>query len=121
MIRIEIPLKVDKKYGMNAIYAGIHWTKRQAQAKEIHELMYYSMLAQKVPKKLFERPVSITIYYNTNLDLDNTAYLRKMLIDGLKGYLIENDDKRYVKELIDRFHSENNITIEVREFNEQSY
>jgi NAD(P)H-hydrate repair Nnr-like enzyme with NAD(P)H-hydrate epimerase domain len=40
-----------------------------------------------------------------------------MIIDGLKGYLIKDDDRRYVKELIDRFNNENKIKIEVKEFN----
>ena len=57
MIKFTVPLKVNGQYGMNKIYAGIHWTKRQKQAKEIHELMYYSMMAQHVPKKLFKRPI----------------------------------------------------------------
>jgi len=117
LIKFTIPLKVNAEYGLNKVYAGVHWSKRKKQAEEIHELVYYSMKEQKIPKKLYKKPVSITIYWDTRLDLDNTAYMRKMIIDGLKGYLIKDDDRRYVKELIDRFNNENKIKIEVKEFN----
>jgi hypothetical protein len=117
LIRFTIPLKVNAEYGLNKVYAGVHWSKRKAQAEEIHELVYYSMMQQNVPPVLYKKPVSITIYWDTRLDLDNTAYMRKLVIDGLKGYLIKDDDKRYVRELIDRFHNEENTRIEVREFN----
>ena len=117
MIKFTIPLKVNAEYGLNKVYAGVHWSKRKKQAEEIHELVFYSMKEQKIPKKLYKKPVSITIYWDTRLDLDNTAYMRKMIIDGLKDYLIKDDDRRYVKELIDRFNNENKIKIEVKEFN----
>ncbi len=115
MIKFTIPLKVDGKYGLNEIYKGIHWAKRQKQAKEIHELMYYSMLTQHIPKKLFKKPVVISISYNSNLDCDNHGYLTKMLVDGLKGYLIEDDKRKYVTEVRQKFYDGKDILIEIWE------
>lgn len=115
MIKFEIPFKVTGEYGMNKIYAGIHWAKRKKQADEIHMLAWSELRRQKIPKKIFEKPVVITIFYNSNLDIDNHGYLTKMLIDGLKGYLIVDDDKKHVDELRQKFHSGKSILIEIEE------
>lgn len=115
MIKFTVPLKVTGEYGMNKIYAGIHWKKRQQQAKEIHELMYYSMMAQHVPKKLFKRPVVINISYNSNLDIDNHGYLTKMLVDGLRGYLIVDDEREFVTEIRQKFYDGKDVLIEIWE------
>lgn len=116
MIKFEIPFKVTGEYGMNKIYAGIHWAKRKKQADEIHMLVWSELRRQKIPKKIFEKPVVITIIYNSNLDIDNHGYLTKMLIDGLKGYLIADDDKSHVIEIRQKIHSVKNIVkIEIEE------
>lgn len=116
MVKFTVPLKIiGKKYGLNEIYKGIHWSVRKKTAEEIHELMYYSMMAQHVPKKLFKRPVVISISYNSNLDCDNHGYLTKMLVDGLKGYLIEDDKREFVDEIRQKFYDGKDILIEIWE------
>jgi len=115
LIKFTVPLKITGEYGMNKIYVGMHWAKRQKQAKEMHELMNYSMLAQHVPKKLFKRPVVIDISYNSKLDIDNHGYLTKMLVDGLKGYLIQDDTRRFVIEVRQKFYDGKDILIEIWE------
>ena len=104
MIKFTIPLKVNSQYGLNKIYSGQHWRKRQETADEIHTL-----------QKLFKEPVAIHLSYNSKLDLDNHGYLAKMIIDALKGYLIENDDRKYVKALIQDFHSGKDVLVEIWE------
>lgn len=37
MIKFTIPINKPGEYGLNKIYAGIHWTKRQKQGKEIKQ------------------------------------------------------------------------------------
>ena len=115
MIKFTIPLKITGEYGMNKIYAGVHWTKRQKQAKEIHKLMYCSMLAQHIPKKLFKKPVTIQLSYNSHLDCDNHGYLTKLIVDGLKGYLIEDDKRKFVKEIRQKFYDGKDIQVEIWE------
>ena len=116
MIKFEIPFKVTGEYGMNKIYAGIHWSKRKKQADEIHLLAWSELRRQKIPKKIFEKPVVITINYNSKLDIDNHGYLTKMLVDGLKGYLIADDDKKHVVEIRQKVYSVKNvIKIEIEE------
>lgn len=66
--------------------------------------------------KPFEKPVEIKIRYNTRLDIDNTGYISKMIIDSLKGYIIIDDDKRYIQRLITEFQTESkNVIVEVKE------
>jgi hypothetical protein len=113
MIKFTIPLKVNSNLGMNKIYAGKHWTKRNADSKEIHDITRIHMKLQKVPQKLFTEPVAIHISYNSKLDLDNHGYLTKMIVDSLKGYLIEDDSRKYVQVLIQDFHSGKDVKVEV--------
>ena len=69
----------------------------------IHNLVYYSLLQQKIKKWIFKKPVAITILYNSSLDIDNHGYLAKMIVDALKGYLIQDDNRKYIKKLTQQF------------------
>jgi Holliday junction resolvase RusA-like endonuclease len=73
------------------------------------------MKLQKVPQKIFTVPVAIHLSYNSRLDLDNHGYLAKMIVDALKGYLIEDDDRKHVQALIQDFHGGKDIKVEVWE------
>ncbi len=115
MIRFTIDLKVTGEYGLNKIYSGVHWTKRKKQAEEIHELVYYSMMQQNVPPILFKKPVRIDISYNSRLDCDNHGYLTKLIVDGMKDYILINDNKKYVKEIRQKFWGEEGILVEIWE------
>ena len=105
MIKIEnkieliLPLKVDSKLSLNSIYSGKKWYTRQNQAHKIHELVRLELINQRILKKLFEKPVNIEFYWNSLLDLDNHGYLAKLIIDGLKGYLIQDDSKKYIEKI----------------------
>ena len=118
MIKFTIPLKVNSNYGMNKIYAGRHWTKRNADSEEIYTLVRIHMKLQNVPQILFKCPVAIHISYNSRLDIDNHGYLTKMIIDSIKGYLIEDDNRKFVKALIQDFHSGKDVIVEIWEVEE---
>ena len=47
------------------------------------------------------------------MDIDNHALIGKYITDAIKGYLIHDDDRRYVKEVHHRFYDSNCITVEV--------
>jgi hypothetical protein len=113
MISFVIDFKVDSTYGMNKLYAGTHWTKRKRQADFIHSLVQTTLYANKVPRMPFNKPVRVCISYNSRLDIDNHSYLSKLIIDGLKGYLIEDDTKKYLVELNQKFWNGNGILVEV--------
>ena len=98
-IEFVLPLKVDSKLSLNSIYSGKKWYTRQNQASKIHQLVRLELINQRVPKKLFENPVRIEFYWNSLLDLDNHGYVAKLIIDGLKGYLIKDDSKKYIEKI----------------------
>lgn len=115
MIKFVVDFKVTGEYGMNKLYSGVHWTVRKRQADFIHSLVQTTLYANKIPRKLFSKPVKVTISYNSRLDIDNHGYLSKLIIDGLKGYLITDDTKKYLVELDQKFWNEEGIQVEVQE------
>lgn len=120
MVEFHIDHKVTGKHGLNKIYAGIHWAVRKQDADYFHQLVYAEMRRQKVPKKLFDKPVIVEISYQSKLDIDNHGYLSKLIIDGMKDYLLVDDTKKYVVGLIQRYKSKGEgITVRVGEVDEQ--
>ena len=115
MIKFTIDFKVTGEYGINKLYSGVHWTVRKRQADFIHSLVQTTLYANKVPKKAFTKPVKVTISYNSKLDIDNHSYLSKLIIDGLKGYLIEDDKRKYMVSLEQKFWDGEGILVEVEE------
>lgn len=105
----------SREYGLNAIYSGKHWTKRQKDSQYWHALVKEQLQEQNIAKKPFELPVRIVFSWNSRLDIDNEAYKRKLIIDALKGWVIYDDTKRYVRELGDRITSEEYIIVEIEE------
>ena len=114
-VSFVIDLKVNSKWGLNSIYAGKHWAVRKKKADEIHELVYWTMRELNIKKELFQRPVGISISYNSKLDIHNHGYLSKMIVDGLKGYLIQDDTRKFVKELRQSFWDDLGVLVEVWE------
>lgn len=101
------PRNVNSEWSMNRVYSGAHWTARNSQAKYMHTLVRKSIKKLHVPVMPFKKPVSIDIKYNSRLDIDNHGYLSKLIIDGMKGILILDDNRSYVKKLTQSFHDEN--------------
>ncbi|MCZ2396142.1 MAG: hypothetical protein LC100_06310 [Chitinophagales bacterium] len=105
MVEFRIPYKVTGNEGLNKLYAGGHWAIRKKKADKWHNLVHESLVNQ-VPRRIFDCPVIIDIAYNSKLDIDNHGYLSKLIVDGMKGYLIHEDSRKYVQGLIQRFHDE---------------
>lgn len=104
-----------KEYGLNAIYAGKHWTARQRDSKYWHSLVLAELKRQRIAPKEFDRPVSITFLWDDRMDCSNHAYLGKMIEDAIKGYLIRDDSRRYVQEIHHLFHAGGYIRVIVKE------
>lgn len=107
-----------REYGLNAIYTGKHWRKRNADKEFWHTLVRSELRRQRVPQVQFENPVEVTFSWSDGLDCDNHAYMGKMILDSLAGYLIQDDDRRYVRKVTHRFHEEDYILVEVEEHGE---
>ena len=106
VIRIDYPPTAagkkqwNKRYGTNAYWAGKH----HAAMNKAH-----------VRKKPFEKPVLITFLWNDSLDLDNHSMMEKMIVDGLKKKLINDDSRRWVKGIEHYWHDEKCIKVIIRE------
>lgn len=125
MIRFTIPYPPTKKgkaafckrFGLNAYYAGKHWTQRKRDADELHMLARAAMNRAHVKKQPFKNPVEIRFYWDDGLDADNHAVIGKAIVDAMKGALIENDDRRFVAKVSHEFWDGGEILVEVREKN----
>lgn len=105
----------NKLYGLNAYYAGKHWSKRKEDAQFWHALTRRAMEDGHCRKKPFDRPVVITYLFNDRLDCSNHAMIAKMIEDGMKGRIIKDDTRRYVRGMEIYFHSADCIKVVVRE------
>lgn len=110
IVEFRIPYKITSNEGLNKLYAGGHWAIRKKKADKWHNLVHQCLVEQ-LPKRIFDVPVIIDIAYDSRLDIDNHGYLSKLIVDGMKGYLIHEDSRKYVTGLIQRFHEEGNQII----------
>lgn len=124
MIRFTIPYPklpkgkgLSSVYGLNAIYAGKHWAKRQKDSEYWHVLVQNELRKQGIKRKLFQKPVRIAFSWDDKLDVDNHAYMAKMITDALKGYLITDDSRKYYQETINKFYRGDKILVEIEEIN----
>lgn len=108
----------NKLYGMNAIYAGKHWSKRREDANFWHQMTVLAMRKAHCRKKPFEKPVVITYVWNDRMDLSNHAYMAKMIEDAMKGVIIADDSRKYVRGIEHYFHAANHIKVIVTEIEE---
>ena len=105
----------NSQYGMNAYYGGKHWSERKKDAEFWHLLTRSAMNKQEVRRKPFEKPVEISFLWNDKLDLDNHAVMGKMIVDGMKGRLINDDNRKWLKGIYHGFHDEDYILVQIRE------
>ena len=105
----------NKRYGLNAYYSGKPWQLRRQDAEFWHNLTRACMHNQGIRKRPFEKPVIVTFYWNSRLDIDNNAIMGKMIMDGMKGRLIQDDSRRWVKGVAHYFHDCDHILVEVKE------
>lgn len=93
---LRIVLYDETPISLNKYYAGAHWSKRKQDA-QTQQLLVRAQIDPNI--KPFDVPVKIkfAIYYKDKRirDIDNATV--KMYIDGLKPFVIHDDDWRYVE------------------------
>ena len=111
----------SQEYGLNAYYAGKHWAKRKRDAEFWHMLTRHAVQEAgiKHTRKPFKKPVVIKFYWNDRLDIDNHAAMGKMIVDGLKGNLLIDDDRKHLASVQHFWHNENYIKVEIEEFSDE--
>ena len=106
----------NKRFSDNAYYAGKHWAVRKKDADYWHNMVRACMDRQGVRKRPFEKPVEILLFWNDRLDVDNHSIMGKMIVDAMKGRLIQQDSRKWVKGVSHAFHDRGDfIWEEVRE------
>ena len=100
-----------RQYGTNAYWTGKHWAKRRQDAEYWHQITRCAM--HEASGQPFENPVVISFYWNDRLDLDNHSMMAKMIIDAMKGSLLHDDSKRWVKSITHHWHDEETIRVVV--------
>lgn len=121
MIRFEIPYPPTKKgkaawnkrFGLNAYYAGKHWAARKKDAEYLHTLALVSMKKCGIRCEAFNRPVEVHFFWNDGLDVDNHASLGKAFVDAMKGYLLKDDNRRWFKRVSHEFWDGDSILVEI--------
>ena len=119
-VEFTIPYKITGKDSLNEIYAGKHWGGRSTYKEKMHIFLQSELRRQGIPKKLYRNQVKITFLWSGRLDLDNYGYLRKLIIDSLKGWILPDDNKKYVKKLCDEFSNNDVTTVIVEELSCQT-
>ena len=105
----------NKHYGLNAYYSGKHWSQRKRDAEYWHAITMSAMTSQGVRKNPFQNPVIITFYWNDKLDCSNHAVIGKMIEDSMKGRVIQDDSRKWVKGIENYFHDKEYILVSIRE------
>lgn len=105
----------NREYGLNAIYAGKHWSRRRTDAEYWHALTVSALNRTHPPKTPFQRPVVISFLWNDGLDMSNHAYMAKMIEDAMKGRIIKDDSGKYVVGMEHYFHDKPWIEVRVTE------
>ena len=115
---ITLTLIDEKPISWNKMYAGLHWSKRKAEADRVH-LAVRAVLDPACDT--FENPVEITVrayFKNQREQLDASNIAAKIYEDGLIGWLIKDDTPEYVRSmttvsLLDRDNPR--VEIEIKE------
>jgi hypothetical protein len=105
----------NSRYGLNAYYAGKHWSKRREDAEYWHRIVREQIRLQHVRTVPFDKPVEIHFYWNDKLDLSNHAVMAKMIEDAIKGILIRDDSRAYVAGICHHWHDKDVIGVGIKE------
>lgn len=93
---VQITLPDERPPSWNDSYAGQHWTKRKAEADRVHMAVRAAIDPEQVEPFTDLVDVTVMVYFDRQpLDADNIP--AKLYIDALKGWIIADDDGRYVR------------------------
>lgn len=123
MIRFEIQYPKGKKgksswnrrFGLNAYYAGKSWPERKRDAEELHMIARAAMHRAGITPRVMSSPAQVRFYWADGLDIDNHAVLGKAIVDAMKGYLLADDGPKYVRKVSHEFWEGDCIRVEVEE------
>jgi Holliday junction resolvase RusA-like endonuclease len=123
-VKFEIPYPPTKKgkaawnkrFGLNAYYAGKHWSKRKQDAEELHTLAILCMKKAHIRRQIVKGPVEIRFYWNDGLDCDNHAAMGKAFVDAMTNYILPDDNREWVRKVSHEFWDGDCIRVEIVPF-----
>lgn len=104
-----------RRFGLNAYYSGKPWPVRKKDANELHLMALAAMRKEKIPQKPFECPVRIKFFWDDGLDVDNHAVLGKCFVDAMKGYILHDDRRKWLKTVSHEMWNGGCIKVEISE------
>ena len=121
MIRFEIQYPQGKKgksswnrrFGLNAYYAGKSWPERKRDAEELHMIARAAMRRAGIKPGVISSPAQVRFFWADGLDIDNHAVLGKAIVDAMKGYLLADDGPKYVRKVSHEYWEGDCIRVEV--------
>lgn len=121
MIRFEIPYPPTKRgksawnrrFGLNAYYVWKHYMARKRDAKDLHNVTMAAMHKAKIKREPVNGPVEVRFYWDDNLDIDNHAVIGKAVVDVLKGQILPDDNRKWVRKVSHEFWTGGCIRVEV--------
>ena len=105
----------NRRFGLNAYYAGKSWPERKRDAEELHMIARAAMHRAGIRPVMLRRPVEVRFYWADGLDADNHAVLGKAFVDAMKGYILTDDGPKYVRKVSHEFWEGDCIRVEVEE------
>lgn len=119
--RFEIPYPTtkrgmtawNKRFGVNAYYSGKHYQARKRDADELHQIALTCMRRAKIRKQFVSYPVDVRFFWDDRLDVDNHAVMGKAFVDAMKGYILPDDNRRWLKRVSHEFWDEGKIGVEI--------
>lgn len=103
----------NRRFGLNAYYAGKSWPERKRDAEELHMIARAAMHRAGIRPVMLRRPVEVRFYWADGLDIDNHAVLGKAFVDAMKGYILTDDGPKYVRKVSHEFWEGDCIRVEV--------
>lgn len=76
----------------NKFYESRHWTVRASYKNKL-EKMFTALLLEAKIQPMIE--LSLVVFTNARLDIDNHGIQNKILVDTMKGKYLLNDTKKY--------------------------
>lgn len=108
----------NKRFGLNAYYAGKHWSARKKDADELHMIARSAMNRAGIKNRLVKVPVQVQFFWDDNLDIDNHAAIGKAVLDSMKGFIIPDDNRKWVKKVSHEFWDGGKILVKVLPYRE---
>lgn len=106
-------LEWNRRFSLNSYWSGKHYRDRARDARYVHMLTREALKRARVKASPFIVPVEIRFRWDDRLDIDNHAALGKMITDAMKGYLLQDDNPRWVKRVTHEFWDGGEIGVEV--------